>query len=97
MRTNESHLDQFPEVTWDRWAGDKETVMVIFGWIPRDDGRSDFVVLRLEYGSLVSLVTSSARYSKEFAGRTGLGHGDCKRVEHDFPELKSCTSSQEKL
>ena len=39
-------LNLLPEVTWDRWAGELEEHLVsvgVFGWVPRADGRSDFV------------------------------------------------------
>lgn len=80
----ESVLNSFPEVTWDRWAGTS-----VFGWIPREDGRSDFVVVRIEDGRLTSVLTSSATCSEIFSKRLSLSHSDCRRVEHDFPNVKS--------
>ncbi len=74
----------FPEVMWDRY-GDT----FVFGWIDREDGKSDFCVLH--YGKKLAWVTtSSKKYSAEFTKRWSGGkfpHDDCKRVEYGFPEI----------
>lgn len=84
----ESILNLLPEVTWDRYSGEEDSIDV-FGWIKRDDGRSDFVVLGIKHGEAEYFETSSAKYSKEFATRLEFTHSDCKRVEDNFPNVKS--------
>lgn len=78
-------MNLFHEVRWDRCAGVPEEG-VVFGWIDRDDGRSDFALLRWQDGR-VGLTTSSAKYSLEYAQRLGVAehHTDCERVEVVFP------------
>lgn len=80
----------FPEVVWDRFVGDDEDAAA-YGWIERDDDRSDFLLLRfLDGGTRVGFTTSSARYSEEFMERltgTSEGHIDCERVEEWFAGL----------
>jgi hypothetical protein len=93
-------MNLLPEVAWDRWGGWYEypgdegiSAATVFGWIARDDGRSDFVTLAgfwtQEQGLYhFSFNTSSARYSHEFAKRMGIdGHRDCRRIEDDFGPL----------
>ena len=93
-------MNLLPEVAWDRWGGwyeypGDQGIMVasVFGWIARDDGRSDFMVLSgfwAEGAGLyhLSFNTSSARYSREFSERLGMDdHRDCRRVEDDFGSL----------
>lgn len=81
-------LRGFHEVTWDRWAGTLNR-MIAFGWITRTDGKQDFVVVRIENGTVTSIITSSAKYSPIFAHRFGFDHSPCQRVEHDFPAVNS--------
>jgi hypothetical protein len=83
----EEILNRFPEVTWDRWSGNLDA-MQIFGWIERDDGRADFLVLKIVGGIAVYFTTSSAQYSREFTDRLNFIHRDCKRCEKDFPKLR---------
>jgi hypothetical protein len=83
-------LNFLPEVKWDRFAGDSTEQMTAFGWIPRWDGRYDFVVLTIEAGTVVRMITSSAKYSSKFAARFGLPvHGDCKRIADHFRGVKN--------
>lgn len=82
----QKNLKRFePIVQWDRWAGNIID-MVVFGWITRDDGRFDFIVLDLFKGELQSFRTSSAKYSAHFSKMLGWSHADCNRVE-DYPEV----------
>jgi hypothetical protein len=82
-------LNLFPEVEWDRMAGAEDWRWGgAFGWIARDDGRSDFLVVQwqtLDDGEVYWWnTTSSARYSHDFAERLrgeDHGHQDCQRVE----------------
>jgi hypothetical protein len=89
----EAALKLFPEVTWDRFAGDPESEIGVgvFGWIAKPNGRSDFVYLRMDRESGPWLIaTSSAKYSAEFSKRLGFkGHSDCKRVSEHFPNVRA--------
>lgn len=77
-------------VRWDR-AIPGDGFVDVYGWIDRDDGRSDFVLLTFwdEHppGTPPSWSTSSARYSAEIAtiinGRTDT-HNGCRRVGDVF-------------
>lgn len=93
-RTISDKMNEFPEVAWDRSAGEA-IYGVAYGWIDRDDGRSDFMVLHwwqptkgapLEFG----MTTSSAQLSEEFTRRIdpGLEHAACERVEDEFPAVQ---------
>lgn len=83
-------LNLFPEVEWDRMAGaDDWTWGGAFGWIKRDDGLHDFLVVNWnddgDGGTYWWNTTSSSRYSRDFAERLrgeDHGHRDCQRVEH---------------
>jgi hypothetical protein len=94
------YLNEFPEVTWDRWAGDGVEHASVFGWVPREDGRQDFVLILLDGDGPWYINTSSAKYSAEFADRlfgsnpNRGGHGECKRVEHSFPGVKAVQLEQ---
>lgn len=71
-------IDTFPEVMWDRMPDD----VSIFGWIARDDGYKDFMLIDLNSDwTLNWYITSSKSFSKVFAERLGVDHSDCKRVE----------------
>ena len=86
----EGILNIFPEVTWDRWSGEIGVEMGFFGWIERKDGKFDFCFIRIDNSGPWMIVTSSADLSRSFANRIGIkGHTDCKRVESDFPHVKS--------
>lgn len=73
-------------VRWDRYVEAHLGVM-FYGWIPRDDGKNDFVIVVFEKEQYW-YVTSSKKYTKEIC-RLIIGdptdkHDDCKRVE-DLP------------
>lgn len=78
-------LDAFSFVAWDRFV-DQGSVLTVYGWIARDDERSDFVVLVFEDGRVRDGVTSSAARSPEIAALLGMmgEHVDCERVEDRF-------------
>lgn len=85
----EKDLKLFPEVNWDRFGRD-----YAFGWIPREDGKFDFMCITYhlidQENVKVMFTCSSARYSAEFAKRLGsTDHEDCKRIEHYF-DIKNC-------
>lgn len=74
-------------VQWDRYSGNSEK-FVVFGWIARPDGRSDFVLLRVD-SQWIGFTTSSAEYSEEISRRLNDGvptgtHTRCHRVEFNF-------------
>ena len=79
-------------VRWDR-AIPGDGLVDVYGWIDRDDGRSDFVLLTFwdEHppGTPPSWSTSSARYSAEIAtivnGSTDT-HNACRRVGDVFDD-----------
>lgn len=72
--------DLFPEVEWDRKAGEGGDYNV-FGWIQRDDGWKDFLVLVVEDNQIVDFCTSSAKYSEDFSKRLNFSHYECERVK----------------
>lgn len=82
-------LNLFPEVRWDRClhpGGEDDAEFVAYGWIDRDDGRSDFLLIRTR-GEGVGFTTSSAALSRDFGRRlhgTVEHHVDCERVEDVF-------------
>lgn len=78
-------LNSFPEVMWDRYIGDIDD-FEMFGWIARpEDSYKDFVLLGFVGGVPATIVTSSAKYSKQFNDRLGFeDHTDCQRVEDIF-------------
>lgn len=75
-------------VTWDRWSGARD-IAAAFGWIPRADGRFDFVRIETDgesYGNSTSSAEHSVLISKLLHGTASEHHG-CRRVEDDFPGL----------
>ncbi|MEY2512703.1 MAG: hypothetical protein QOJ89_61 [bacterium] len=88
-------------VRWDR-AVPGDGFVDVYGWIARDDGRSDFVLLTFwdahPPGTPPSWTTSSARYSAEIAeiinGSTDT-HNACRRVGDVFGDrVRNQVSSQ---
>lgn len=89
-------LNRFPEVRWDRmafgeWPLDDVGLAdgCVFGWIDREDGRSDFMLVEWK-GDAAGFTTSSGWYSAEFSIRmhgADAAHSDCERVEHVLGEL----------
>lgn len=76
-------LNLFPEVMWDRYI-ETHTGHIFYGWIKREDSHEDFMIVRFDaYGSPTEILTSSKKYSSDFASRLGWreGHSDCDRVE----------------
>jgi hypothetical protein len=92
-----SYCNRLPFVAWDRvvvWPDG--SYAEVYGWIARDDGRSDFVVLSAwPETRLLHCLSSSAERSHEIgnliAGRPAdaepEGHVDCQRVEDVLGEL----------
>lgn len=83
-------LNRFPEVRWDRTAGDVEN-RTVFGWVDRPGSvRSDFLVLIFTPPDLIAMVTSSAALSLDFHRRLygdEEGHNACRPVEDHYGEL----------
>jgi hypothetical protein len=84
-------------VEWDRYGvRDEGDDGFIFGWIRRDDGFRDFVVVRFwinwDHGDakfFCSYDTSSKRYSKEIGITLGgnlAGYAQCRSVREIEPE-----------
>lgn len=78
-------------IEWDRFA-ESDDECVVYGWIPREDGSRDFVVLR-SVPDGIGYITSSARFTDDIgaiiAGDAGQrrGHDRCIRVEVVLPGL----------
>lgn len=97
IQTVEEILNKFPEVIWDRWTGSLEDKhgIGVYGWIARDDGKSDFLFLRIDQDGPWLFATSSSKHSSVFSSRLNFdaedsgGHKSCKRIEHFFPNVKS--------
>lgn len=87
-------MNQLDFVTWDRCIVHDYPLyadplgLTVYGWIARDDGRSDFVVLEsYPWEDRLGYTTSSARYSAEIHRRlygSDDGHTDCQRVADSF-------------
>lgn len=93
MRLPIKEMAQLDFVRWDRFVVGSDEIQV-YGWIDgRDDGRSDFVLLRCEAvgGQAVPSMgtghtTSSERWSREISRRLYGSDGDhvaCERVEDE--------------
>jgi hypothetical protein len=87
----EPYLALFPEVHWDRWTGDLDSSVSIYGWLPRPDGRADFVLVLIDQEGPFRYHTSSAAMSEEIGRRLGFSpgqHNQCKRVADTWPSVK---------
>lgn len=89
-------------IRWDRCIP-RDDQLVTYGWVDRDDGRADFVVLTFHWGTTSGLNDESldwlaVGYTSSSAENTGkIGpllygtedddHKDCERVEHVFGAL----------
>lgn len=74
-------------VDWDRYV-DRGDEVRVFGWIAREDGARDFVILSFSDEG-VGIFTSSAKHTRTIARRLhgeSTGHADCERVESLFTE-----------
>lgn len=93
-------LNLLPDVTWDRFVrcqGERFEELNAYGWLPRDDGRSDFVLVMFEQrplGLTVRLTTSSAKHSQRlqnqlFGTEDGedAPHIECERIEQHLPSV----------
>lgn len=88
-------------VRWDRCVV-HDGAAASYGWIDRDDGRADFVVLSFQWGTTTGLdgkaveyfgvgyTTSSAKHSPEIPGLLygdDAEHNECQRVQNVFGDL----------
>lgn len=86
----ERSMNLLPYVKWDRWTGEigSEFGICVYGWISRADGKSDFVLLRIDNEGPWMFATSSAHYSEDISKRLAMenssGHSQCKRVRDYF-------------
>ena len=92
---------KLPFVQWDRYVEHLEEAQqaVFYGWIARDDGKFDFVLVSYYskyhpfWADCISYSTSSKRYSPELSrillGREERPEAVCKRIEYDFPDVKN--------
>lgn len=95
-------LNRLPLVRWDRMIFDVDASnLAVYGWIPRSDGRQDFVLIHFfvwgAFGSPAQaewrqFFTSSAKYSDEIhrllsGSEAALDHTPCERVGSVLGEL----------
>ncbi len=76
------------QVNWDRCT-QREDGGTAFGWIAREDGRSDFIVLHWGRGGF-GFTTSSAALGRVFAKElfgTDAGHNDCQTIQSVFGDF----------
>lgn len=89
-------LNRAPFVRWDRFTVSPDDEVNVYGWIDRDDGRSDFVLVEFDITEPADLsygwTSSSAEFSEEL-GRllygegfdgNGYRHLACQRVESEL-------------
>lgn len=78
----ESVLGGLAFVKWDRFVP-FDIGLRVYGWIPREDNRSDFVVLDLIWNEMkaILIATSSSKYSNDIARYLELEHNPCMRLE----------------
>lgn len=79
-------LEKLDFVNWDRFVNPAESEYFFYGWIRRDDGYNDFVVLSYYQGQWW-YITSSASMTHELARVIDGTEGDhcpCQRVEGSF-------------
>lgn len=92
-------LNRVPMVWWDRLTFDANAPeATVYGWIPRGDGRWDFVLITFGLEAETPGVewftwsTSSAKYSTTIyrllhPEADPAGHIECERVEETFGDL----------
>jgi hypothetical protein len=92
------YLNALPFVTWARYVAvrdeDGDIRVCVYGWIAREDGRSDFVCLYFDFDPVglfdVAFATSSAKHSETINNVVTGGateHFPCRRVEEGFGPL----------
>ena len=85
------YLNAFPEARWDRFM-EYDGHYWFYGWIDREDGKADLLVIMLHHEQYESYFTTSQRYSLAIANRLEerfgltINHIACQRIEDlDLP------------
>lgn len=84
-------LNKLPFVRWDRCSGDVGGVLFVFGWIDREDERSDFALAIFHAGEVWTVTTSSAKHSALICALVfgvEAEHVSCERVRDVLPGLE---------
>lgn len=88
-------LNRLPIVKWGRSVPWEDGAgLVAYGWIDRDDGRSDFVLVAFLWPAeplSFTFWTSSAKHSAEIMELLcgdSAGHVDCERAAEVLPGLE---------
>lgn len=103
QRVIADYANRLPEVLWDRFTcheTDGQLVVSMYGWIAREDGRSDFVLLQwwdLSQDPVPWSITSSSVHSWEIGRRLYSEqdwwkpdiHVDCERVDEQLPSVEN--------
>lgn len=97
MTTDEARaeiLNRLPMVRWDRCVRLPDGAVTVYGWIARDDGRSDFVLVAflwpddpLNYYAWTSSVEHDDAISAALFGDEDCVHTPCERVGDVFGGL----------
>lgn len=94
-------LNRAPFVRWDRFTVSPDDEVNVYGWIDREDGRSDFVLVEFDVTEPAAVsygwTTSSAERSDELADllygegliEDGYRHLVCRRVETELLGVKN--------
>lgn len=88
-------LNRLPFVCWDRYVEIPDGDLDVYGWIDREDGRADFVILTFAEADpdFVGFTTSSSEHSEEIGrlihGEDDAEHYPCQRVEHAGVEIEN--------
>ena len=85
-------LETLSWVKWDRYVefydDSGQQAVDVYGWIEREDGRADFVVLTVfgdgEIGHVTSSPMADKRINKELYGAPADAGNECQRVEDEF-------------
>lgn len=86
-------LNEMPFVKWDRLINNGN--ISVYGWIPRPDGKFDFVLVEWMDPGKWTFATSSAEFDARIADVLGIGSDNrfpCQRVADVFPGVGWTTS-----
>jgi len=105
----EDTLSTLDFVDWDRFVVGEEhpehgDYINVYGWIPRNDGRADFVLVEFfpdTEDDLMGFTTSSDEWTEEIYrrmfGEEPEEHNDCQRVEHTYEIPNAVTLNNQPL
>lgn len=90
-------LNRVPFVRWDRFTESPGEV-IVYGWIDREDGHSDFVLVTfgqldkvaeglIGFGFTTSSHEHSTRLHRLLYATDESDHIACQRVEHELPNV----------